>query len=89
MSLRIPQGQLAALIGAYVASSPKDVAKASAAAVAVMGVAGELAWERMARTDGNATYGRRIIDAVYTMTAAEATARAKITETKRGEAYEV
>ena len=81
--------QLSALIGAYVASSPKDVAKASAAAVAVMGVAGELAWERMARTDGNATYGRRIIDAVYTMTAAEATARAKITETKGGEAYEV
>ena len=80
--------QLSALIGAYVASSPKDVAKASAAAVAVMGVAGELAWERMARTDGNATYGRRIIDAVYTMTAAEATARAKITETKGG-AYEV
>ncbi len=81
--------QLSALIGAYVASSPKDVAKASAAAVAVMGVAGELAWERMARTDGNATYGRRIIDAVYTMTAAEATARVKITETKGGEAYEV
>ncbi len=81
--------QLSALIAAYVAMAPEDVAGAAAAAAAVMGIAGELAWERMARTDGNATYGRRIIDAVYTMTAAEAETRARIPETKGGEAYEV
>ena len=30
-----------------------------------MGLAGELAWERMAPGDGNAAYRGRIIDAVY------------------------
>lgn len=38
------------------------------AAVAMMGLAGELGWERMAPGDGNASYRSRIIDAVCTMT---------------------
>ena len=81
--------QLSALIAAYVAASSEDIAKVTSAAVAAMGLAGELARERMARTDGNATFGRRIIDAVYTMTPEELGARALISETKGGEAYEV
>ena len=48
--------QLSALVGAF------------AAAVAMMGLAGELGWERMAPGDGNASYRSRIIDAVCTMT---------------------
>ncbi|MBR2215218.1 MAG: hydroxyethylthiazole kinase [Selenomonadaceae bacterium] len=60
--------QLSALVASFLAASPDEPLEAVAAAVAVMGVAGEIAWQNMAATDGNATYRNRIIDAVYNLT---------------------
>ena len=59
--------QLSALAAAFVVASPDNALEATAAAVCTMGLAGELAWARMAEGDGNATYRNRIIDAVYNM----------------------
>lgn len=59
--------QLSGLIGAFVAANPKRVLEATVAAVGVMGVAGEIAWNRMTKADGNGTYRNRIIDAVFHM----------------------
>lgn len=42
--------------------------RAAAAAVCVMGVSGEIAYDRMSEPDGNASYRNYIIDAVYNMT---------------------
>ena len=41
--------------------------EAAAAAVCVMGLAGEIGKSRMQDGDGNSTYRNRIIDAVYNM----------------------
>ena len=60
--------QLSALVGAFAAANRVGALDAVAAAVAMMGLAGELGWERMAPGDGNASYRSRIIDAVFTMT---------------------
>lgn len=60
--------QLSALVGAFAAANRVGTLDAAAAAVAMMGLAGELGWERMAPGDGNASYRSRIIDAVCTMT---------------------
>ena len=43
--------------------------EAAAAAVASMGLAGEIGWSRMQEGDGNSTYRNRIIDAIYNMDA--------------------
>lgn len=59
--------QLSALIAAFVAANPQQALEASAAAVCVMGLAGEIAWRNMAAADGNSTYRNRIIDAIYQM----------------------
>ncbi|MGE4276449.1 MAG: hydroxyethylthiazole kinase [Lawsonibacter sp.] len=56
--------QLSALTAAYLASNPDHALEAVAAAVASMGLAGEIGWANMAPTDGNATYRSRIIDAI-------------------------
>ena len=45
-----------------------SIAKAVAAAVAVMGISGETAYKRLNDMDGNATYRNYVIDAVYNMT---------------------
>lgn len=62
--------QLSAMTCAYVAANPDAKLEAAAAAVACMGLAGEIGWERMLPGDGNATYRNRIIDAIFTMDAA-------------------
>ena len=59
--------QLSALTAAFAAASPDSPLDAATAAVAAMGLAGEIAWGRMAPGDGNSTYRSRIIDAVYLM----------------------
>ncbi len=59
--------QLTGLIAAFAAASPDRILEASAAAVCVMGSAGETGWNRMKPGDGNASYRNRIIDAVYNM----------------------
>lgn len=58
--------QLSGLVAAFAAAHP-DKLEAAAAAVACMGLAGEIAWSRMEEGDGNSTYRNRIIDAIYNM----------------------
>lgn len=59
--------QLSGLMTAYVTANPDRRLEAAAAAVALMGLAGEIAWSRMQEGDGNATYRSRIIDAICLM----------------------
>ncbi len=60
--------QLSALLAAYAAANRNSILEASAAAVCEMGLAGEIAYNRMRELDGNASYRNYIIDAVYNMT---------------------
>lgn len=59
--------QLSALITAFLAANKEHSLEATAAAVTVMGIAGEVGWNHMQPEDGNSTYRNRIIDAVYHM----------------------
>ncbi len=59
--------QLSGLLGAFVAANQKQPLEAAAAAVCAMGLAGEIAMKQMKPEDGNATYGIRIIDALFHM----------------------
>lgn len=59
--------QLSGLITAFLVANSTDRLAASVAAVCMMKIAGEIAWEHIRPEEGNATYGRRIIDAVYRM----------------------
>lgn len=63
--------QLSGMMAAYVTANPEHPLDAAAAAVCVMGLAGEIGWSRMQEGDGNSTYRNRIIDAVYNMTGEE------------------
>lgn len=62
--------QLSGMMTAYLVANREDPAEAAAAAICVMGLAGEIGWERMQPGDGNSTYRNRIIDAVFNMDAA-------------------
>ncbi len=70
--------QLSALLAATLAAAPSAPLAAVAETVALMGVAGELAWAQMGERDGNATYRTRIIDAIYRMTSEEFSAHMNI-----------
>lgn len=59
--------QLSGMMTAFLVANPEEKLRAAAAAVCAMGLAGELAWERMQDGDGNSTYRNRIIDAIYNM----------------------
>ena len=59
--------QLSAVITAYMTADPDNKLEAAAAAVCVMGLAGEIAYTHLQDGEGNASYCRRIIDAVYNM----------------------
>ena len=59
--------QLSGLTAAYVVANPDRPLEAAAAAVASMGLAGEIGWSNMQPTDGNSTYRNRIIDAIFHM----------------------
>ena len=48
--------QLSALLAAALAVEPLEPLTAVAETVALMGVAGEIAWAQMGECDGNATY---------------------------------
>ena len=62
--------QLSALMTAFAVADPGNLLEASAAAVCLMGLAGELAFDRLKEGEGNSAYRSRIIDAVYHMDAA-------------------
>ena len=59
--------QLSGMMTAYLTANPDNILEAAAAAVCVMGLAGEIAWSHMQESDGNSTYRNRIIDAIYQM----------------------
>lgn len=59
--------QLSALTGAFAAANPKEILRASLAAVCAMGVCGEKAVQRMERLDGNASFRNYLIDAMDRM----------------------
>ncbi len=63
--------QLSAMTAAFVTANPNRPLEAAAAAVCVMGLAGEIAQGRMGTLDGNSSYRNYIIDAIYNMTPAQ------------------
>ncbi len=63
--------QLSGIMTAYIAANPDNMLEAAAAAVCVMGLAGEIGYSRLADGEGNASYRNRIIDAIYNMTASQ------------------
>lgn len=69
--------QLSGILTAFLAANPEDRLTAAAAAVAMMGVSGEIGWSRMQEGDGNAAYRNRIIDAICNMDGKTLDARAK------------
>ena len=60
--------QLSALMTAFLVANPDRKLDAAAAAVCMMGLAGEICWANMQPGDGNSTYRDRIIDAIFNMT---------------------
>lgn len=60
--------QLSALMTAFLVANPDRKLDAAAAAVCMMGLAGEIGWDNMQPGDGNSTYRNRIIDAIFNMT---------------------
>lgn len=60
--------QLSALTTAFLVANPGHKLEAAAAAVCMMGLAGEIGWANMQPGDGNSTYRSRIIDAICNMT---------------------
>jgi hydroxyethylthiazole kinase len=69
--------QLSALVTAFVAANPDRPLEATADAVATMGLAGEIAYERLSETDGNASYSNYTIDSIYNMTPEDLEKRVK------------
>lgn len=60
---------LTSMIGAFCGAMPEDAFTAAVSAVAVMGIAGELADKRRIKNGtGNATFRNDLIDAVFNMT---------------------
>lgn len=60
--------QLSAMTTAYITANPENTLEAAAAAVCAMGLAGEIAFQRLSEQDGNSTYRNYIIDAIFRMT---------------------
>ena len=60
--------QLSALMTAFLVANPDRKLDAAAAAVCMMGLAGEIGLANMQPGDGNSTYRDRIIDAIFNMT---------------------
>jgi len=59
--------QLSGIATAYAVANPDDKTKAVAAAVCVMGLAGEIGFANLKDGEGNSTLRNRIIDAIYNM----------------------
>ena len=70
--------QIAGMLTAFLVANPEHQVEAAAAAVAMMGVAGEQGWAALQPGEGNSTYRNRIIDAIFNMDAATLNAGANI-----------
>ena len=60
--------QLSGIMTAFLVANPDHKLEAAAAAVCMMGLAGEIGFDHMAEGEGNASLRTRIIDAIYNMT---------------------
>ena len=60
--------KLSALTASFISANPDYLLESTVAAVCTMGLAGEIAHERLTPLDGNASYRNYIIDAIYNMT---------------------
>ncbi len=69
--------QLSGIMTAYLTANPDQLLKAAAAAVCLMGAAGEIGWEMMRPGEGNSSYRNHIIDAVCSMDGETLEQRAK------------
>ena len=69
--------QLSAVTAAYVAANPDTPLEAAAAAVCLMGICGEVAYDRLTAQDGSGTYRGYILDAVFRLTGEELEQKAK------------
>lgn len=58
---------LSAMTVAYACADPENIIDAVLASVCAMGLCGEIAFEKLNATDGNATYRNYIIDAIYNL----------------------
>ena len=63
--------QLSGMLAAFLAANKNEPLLAAVAAVATMGVAGEIAHANLQDGDGNMAYAVKIIDAIYNMSAKE------------------
>ena len=61
--------QLSGITTAFVTANPNNKTEAVAAAVCLMGLAGEVGVSHMVPTEGNSSLRNRIIDAIYNMSA--------------------
>lgn len=61
--------QLSSIATAYAVANSENKTEAVAAAVCLMGLAGEIGYSYMQKGEGNSTYRNRIIDAIYNMDA--------------------
>ncbi len=59
--------QLSGMMTGFIVANKDNMLEAAAAAVCTMGLAGEIAYERLLEGEGNSTYRNRIIDAIYNM----------------------
>ena len=62
--------QLSGVATAYAVANPQSKTVAVAAAVCLMGLAGEIGFAHLQPGEGNSSYRNRIIDAIYNMDAA-------------------
>lgn len=69
---------LSAMTAAYITANPEKKLEAAAAAVAAMGVCGEIAAERMSPLDGNASYRNYLIDAAFRLDGKTLDARVRL-----------
>ena len=63
--------QIAGIMTAFLVANPDCHLEAAAAAIACMGIAGEIAYNALLPDGGNATYRNKIIDAIYNMDGAK------------------
>ena len=61
--------QLSGIMTAFLVANPDNRLEAAAAAVCMMGLAGEIGYAAMRPGEGNSSYRNRIIDAIYNMDA--------------------
>lgn len=63
--------QLSAMTAAFISANPSRILESAAASVCAMGLAGEIAYNRLTKLDGNSSYRNYIIDAIYNLTPEE------------------